>query len=90
MTIQKAIQILDWILNNKIKTINEFYKPGIIDAKYDLSENLYRTLLKVAETDVYNLQAVKEQLVSKCKHPKKFRDIDPDSKLYCVGCNQDL
>lgn len=65
---EKAIEIVYWIINNKTKTIEELYQPGIIDAKYDLSENLYRTLLKVAETDVYNLQVVKKQLVPDCKH----------------------
>ena len=90
MTTKKAIEILDWILNNKTKTKKEFYEPEILNAKYETSANLYRTLLQIAETDIHNLQAVKEQLVIKCKHPKKLRDVDPDGKLYCVGCNLDL
>ena len=89
MTIQKAIQILDWILNNKTKTIEEFYKPNIIDSKYDLSENLYRTLLEIAKTDVYNLEVVKKQLVPDCKHPKRMQDICGGQK-YCMNCNMDL
>ena len=89
MTVKKAIEIVDWIINNKTKTIEEFYKPGIIDAKFDLSENLYRTLLKVAETDIYNLQVVKEQLVPDCKHPRKMHDICGGQK-YCMNCNMDL
>ena len=66
MTVKKAIEILDWILDNKTKTIEEFYKPNIIDSKYELSENLYHTLLKIAETDIYNLEVVKKQLVPNC------------------------
>ena len=89
MTLKKAIEILDWMLNNKTKTIEEFYKPNIIDSKYDLSENLYRTLLMVAETDVYNLEVVKKQLVPDCKHPNKMHDICEGQK-YCMACNMDL
>jgi len=89
MTVKKAIEILDWILNNKTKTIEEFYKPNIIDSKYDLSENLYRTLLEIAKTDVYNLEVVKKQLVPDCKHPKKMHDICEGQK-YCMACNMDL
>jgi hypothetical protein len=91
MTTKKAIQILDWILNNKTKTIEELYKPNIIDSKYDLSENLYRTLLKIAETDIYNLEVVKKQLVPDCTHPKEDIDLDPETKKpYCTACNWDL
>lgn len=90
MTIKKAIEIVDWILNNKTKTIEELYKPGIINSKFDLSQNLHRTLLMIAETDVYNLKVVKEHLVPKCKHPKKWQDIDPNGNRYCTGCNMDL
>ena len=89
MTIKKAIEILDWILNNKTKTIEEFYKPNIIDSKYDLSENLYRTLLEIAKTDVYNLEVVKKQLVPDCKHPREMHDICEGQK-YCMACNMDL
>lgn len=89
MTVKKAIEILDWILNNKTKTIEEFYKPNIIDSKYDLSENLYRTLLEIAKTDVYNLEVVKKQLVPDCKHPPEMRDICEGQK-YCMACNMDL
>lgn len=63
MTVKKAIVIVDWILNNKTKTIKEFYKPGIIDTKSNICQNLYRTLLMIAETDISNLEAVKKQLV---------------------------
>jgi len=38
ITLKKAIEIVDWILNNKTKTIDEFYKPGIIDSKSDICQ----------------------------------------------------
>lgn len=91
MTVKKATEILEWMLNNKTKTVKEFYEPEILNAKYDTSEKLYRTLKLIEETDIHNLQAIKEQLVSKCKHPKKMRDLDPETKKpYCMACNLDL
>jgi len=89
MTVKKTIEILDWILKNKTKTIEEFYKPGIIDATSEVCQNLYRTLLMIAETDVYNLEVVKKQLVPDCKHPKKMHDTCGGQK-YCMNCNMDL
>lgn len=90
MTVKKAIEIIEWILNNKTKTVKEFYEPEILKAKYEIGANLYRTLLQVTETDIHNLQAVKEQLVPNCKHPKKMRDRAPNGQWYCMNCNLDL
>ena len=90
MTVKKAIKILSWILDSKIKTVKEFYEPEILKAKYELGADLYRTLLLATETDIHNLHAVKEQLVPNCTHPIKMRDRDPDGHWYCMSCNQDL
>ena len=91
MTVKKAIEILDWMLNNKTKTVEEFLKPEIIKAKSEIGTDLYRTILHVTETDIYNLNALKEQLVPDCKHPKEDRDLDPETKKpYCMACNLDL
>jgi len=56
MTVKKAIEILDWILNNKTKTVEEFLKPEIIKPKSEIGVDLYRTLLHVTETDIHILQ----------------------------------
>ena len=85
MTVKKAIEILDWVLSNKTKTIEEFYKPNIINSKFDLSENLYRTLLMIAESDIYNLEVLKKQLVPDCKHPPEMHDMCGGQK-YCMDC----
>ena len=90
MTTKKAIKILSWVLDNKTKTVKEFYEPELLRAKSELCADLYRTLLKTTETDIYNLQVVKEQLIPNCKHPKKMRDRAPDGKWYCMNCNLDL
>lgn len=90
MTVKKAINILSWMLDNKTKTVKEFYEPELLRAKYDLCADLYHTLLKVTETDIHNLEALKEQLVPNCRHPKKMRDKTPDGQWYCMNCNLDL
>ena len=90
MTVKKSIEILSWIIDNKTKTVKEFYEPELLRAKYDLCADLYRTLLKVTETDIHNLEALKEQLVPNCKHPKKMRDRTHHGQLYCMNCNLDL
>jgi len=90
MTVKKAIKILCWILDNKTKTVKEFYEPEILRAKHELGADLYRTLLQVTETDIHNLQMVREQLVPDCKHPKKMRDRATDGQWYCMNCNIDL
>lgn len=89
MTVKKAIEILDWMLNNKTKTIKEFYEPEILNAKYEIGANLYRTLLHIAETDIYNLEVVKKQPVPDCKHPSEMHDTCEGQK-YCMACNMDL
>jgi len=90
MTVKKAIKILSWILDNKTKTVKEFYEPEILKAKSELGTDLSRTLLQATETDIHNLQVVKEQLVPDCKHPKKMRDKAPNGDQYCMNCNMDL
>lgn len=89
MTVKKAIEILDCILNNKIKTKKEFYEPEILNAKYETCANLYRILVLIAETDILNLGAVKNQLVPDCKHPPGMHDTCEGQK-YCMDCNMDL
>lgn len=89
MTVKKAIEVLDWIINQKTKTNKEIYEPGILNAKYEIGATLYRTFLKMEETDIYNLEAVKEHLVPDCKHPKKMHDTCNGQK-YCMNCNMDL
>ncbi len=80
MAVKKAIRIISWILDNKTKTVKEFYEPKILRAKSELCTDLYRTLLQATETDIHNLLAIKEQLVPNCRHPKKMRDKTSDGQ----------
>jgi len=89
MTAKKAIEILDWAINNKTKTKKELCEPQILNAKNEIGATLYRTLLQITETDIYNLEVVKKQLIPDCKHPNEMHDICEGQK-YCTGCNMDL
>ena len=92
MTIQKTIKTLDYLIAIKIDMKTDF-----LDAKHSWNQNggeiLKDIILIISgcmQSEINSLQTVRKQLVSDCKHPKKFRDIDPDGKSYCVGCNLDL
>jgi len=92
MTIQKTINILDYLITNRIERKTDF-----LDAKHSWNQKdgqiLKDIILMISgcmQDEINSLQVVRKQLVSDCKHPKKFRDIDPDGKPYCVGCNLDL
>lgn len=92
MTIQKTIKILDYLIAIKIDMKTDF-----LDVKQSWNQNggeiLKDIILIISgcmQSEINSLQMVRKQLVSNCKHPKKFRDIDPDGKPYCVGCNLDL
>jgi hypothetical protein len=89
MTTKKAIVILDWIIANKTKTNKELFEPELLNTQPDLSTDLYRTLLNVSKTDIYNLETVRKQLIPECKHPTKMHDICEGQK-YCMACNMDL
>ena len=95
MTVQKAIKIIDTAIEDKQKKKNDFLDPNMPWNKGD--DNVFefaRGLAQVMDNDIEWFQAIKNQLRSKketkCKHPKKLLDIDPDGKPYCMRCNQDL
>jgi hypothetical protein len=89
MTIQKAIEIVDWWISTKQKIMehlkNEWHYNTIEEAT-----GVAKMIFDMDKVQLENLQKIRKELVPKCMHPKKFRDIDPSGKLYCVGCNLDL
>ena len=87
MTVQKAIKIIDWWLDRKKTTMEQFKE------KWKDSDDAYgveKTLLDMDKTIIENLELIKKELVPNCKHPKKMRDKTPDGQLYCMNCNLDL
>jgi len=87
MTVNKAIKILDWWINQK--------KHGIekLKEEWDYSDDDYgvtKTLLNADRITISNLDMIKKELVPNCNHPEKMRDKTPDGQWYCMNCNLDL
>jgi hypothetical protein len=89
MTVKKAIQKLDWWIEQKESGIKILLRKWNYDS-IDESMGISKTLLHVDRTIIANLESIRAELVPKCNHPKKLHDKDSDGNLYCMGCNLDL
>jgi len=87
VSVKKAIKILDWWINQKKhgmkKLQNEWIDSG---DDYDIT----RTLLSVDKIIVVNLETIRSELITNCKHPMNMQDKDPTDQWYCMNCNLDL
>ena len=88
MTVKKAIQILDWWINHKKQSIEQFKEQW--DFSSDSVTSLATTWMHSEETSIDNLEKIKTELVPNCKHPKKMIDTLPNGQKYCMNCNLDL
>ncbi len=83
--------MLDWLAETNAKM-----REGLLAAdkpwnkEPDIIHRLVVVLAELSGRDTEILAKIRKELEVKCKHPKKFRDIDPKSRSYCVCCNQDL
>jgi len=87
LTVKKAIKIIDWWIDYKRQTMKELKEKWNYPSD-PLSETT-TMLFKLDETIINNLQKIKDQLIPKCKHPKKMQDTC-DGQKYCMNCNWDL
>lgn len=87
MTVKKAIKIIDWWIDHK-KTTMENFKEKWKDS--DDAFGMEKTILDVDRTIIGNLELIRKELVPNCKHPKKMRDKNADGQWYCMNCNLDL
>lgn len=92
MTITNAIHVIEKWIEKKSQAKKDFLDP---DKTWNNSElaslhELAHRLASLMNTEIDLLEIIKQELSIECKHPKKFRDVDPEGKTYCVGCNQDL
>jgi len=91
MVSKKAIYLVDLLLEGDIKL-----RDGLIDpsktwnSEHDKFYSLVQTLAGLLESNIFNLKVLKNELVGKCKHPKKMRDRLPGGQWYCMNCNLDL
>lgn len=91
MTLQKALLFLDTLLQKEIKLHDILVNPK--KSWNERQDNIHDLVVSFAEMSQQNadiLRLIQKNLQVKCSHPKKLRDVDPNGKLYCVGCNQDL
>lgn len=87
MTLQKALKIIDWWVNQQKGAIEQLEKEW--DYTTD-SHGVGKTLLDMDSTVIANLETIRKELIPNCKHPKKMRDRTSDGKWYCMNCNFDL
>ena len=88
MTVKKAIKILDWWINHKKQSMEHLLKKWNYDSKNPT--DVEKLLIETTDTELYNLEIIKSQLVPNCSHPKKMIDTLPDGQKYCMNCNMDL
>lgn len=82
MTVPKALKLLDWWINQRENVIKELF--------LDCKDSEVMIIIRDSEkTIISNLKLIREQLIPKCKHPKKMQDMCGGQK-YCMQCNWDL
>lgn len=91
MTIKKAIEILDYIIEKKLEK-----KIGLLDPLKPWNQGnesikeMSNTVAEIIDDDIKILQTIKKEITPNCKHPKKMRTKDAKGNLYCMNCNLDL
>ena len=88
MTVKKAIQILDWWINHKQKSLEQLKNDWNI-ADINKTTGTEKVIFDAEYTEIHNLDVIRKELVSDCKHPKEMHDTCEGQK-YCMGCNMDL
>ena len=89
MTISKAIKILDYYFDEKIKHHEGLYSLEKTFSQKDTFE-ITQLMRQNLESELVILKMLRAQIVPKCKHPKKFQDKTRNGELYCMNCNIDL
>lgn len=87
MTVKRAIQILDWWINQKQQSMEQLQKEWNFQ---DKNSDIEQSLLDMDKTIISNLQKIRSELVPNCKHSPTMLDRSPDGQWYCMNCNLDL
>lgn len=89
MTIKKALQLTEWLLQNNIRFRKELTSPEMPWNQDDMLKNLSHTLVELTDRDSKVLREIRKEIIGKCKHPKQMHDLCNGQK-YCMACNIDL
>lgn len=91
MTVQKAIKIIDLLIEQQKKLATGMIDPQKPwNQEFGCLKDLADTMAMNLQNQTQALQIVKDQIIPKCKHPKKMQDKDSNGNLYCMNCNWDL
>ena len=98
MTVKKALEGLDFLIQNKYEVRTGMLDPTQIwNKEKDLANDAANTIATVLQRDIDSLNAIKRQLLPEqhrtkivCKHPRRDHDISPDGQKYCMNCNANL
>lgn len=91
MTVKKALEKIDFLIEYEKKMQNAMADPG---KSWNIGtpniKDLANTLSDSHRSSVRILDDIKKELVPNCKHPKKMRNRTSDGQWYCMNCNLDL
>jgi len=82
MTVQKAVEMIQNLMNCELEAIKIFRGTEFFDKNMQL----------IAKGKADYLEQILHQIEPEtypCNHPKKWQDVC-DGQLYCTGCNQNL
>lgn len=89
----KALQIANFLKKSALLKI-QAYEKSILNGSDDSFSSLCRIMKDTEEVEVRMIQYVIDYLKSEqkytCKHPKKMQDTDPNGKVYCMRCGEDV
>lgn len=88
MTVKKAIQILDMLLEKKTSLKQDLSRPennwGI-----GVAGSLVQVELTSLSNEIEWLKILKKEIAPDCKHPQEMHDVCKGQK-YCMNCNMDI
>ena len=91
MTLQKAIKITDWLIEQETMLSQGMKNPQQIwNQNFDCMKSLAKSLAENSEHEIFVLQKIRSEIIPKCRHPKNMHDRDSNGNLYCMNCNWDL
>lgn len=84
MTLKKGIEMIDFWIEHRQKSLDELQEKVVFK-----DTEITKVLVRADQRVIDNLKQIKNEILPKCKHPKKMQDICKGQK-YCMQCNMDL